>query len=149
MSDKLKHALNLAGQGYRVFPLEPDGKVPLIAEWQHKATADQKQVLAWWHIWPDANIGVATGQGLVVLDADCKDGKHGLDSLDMLDMLGLPESLRVTTPTGGVHVDLTTDPDLKVPNSVDSLRDYPDVDVRGENGFVVGRGSTIGEGVYT
>jgi hypothetical protein len=149
MSDKLKHALCLAADGFRVFPLEPDGKKPLIENWPERATTDEKQVLAWWQIWPEANIGVATGKGLVVLDADVKGGKPGLGSLVLIDLdHNLPETLRVRTPSGGVHVYLKTDPDLKVPNSVNSLRDYPGIDVRGDGGYVVGRGSTIGKGVY-
>src|SRR5688572_7118042 len=150
MSDKLTHALLLAGEhAFRVFPLRPMLKLPIIKAWQHEATTDEDRIHAWWEEWPNANIGVATGRGLVVLDVDCKKGKRGAESLARLDLdIGLPVTMRVTTPTGGVHLYLKTDPTLRVPNSVSILADYPDIDVRGENGYVVGRGSTVKDGMY-
>lgn len=71
--------------GLRVFPLRPKGKEPshLVAPSApgagdggfHKATTDQGQIAAWWLAEPEANIGIATGQGskILVLDVDVKD----------------------------------------------------------------------------
>ncbi len=135
-------ALGLARRGFRVFPLEPGGKVPLLDGWPSKATSEEEAITVWWSTWPNANIGVATGKGLVVLDADVKGGKRGLESLDLLDALGLPDSLRVSTPSGGVHVYLRCEGERG--NSVASLKGFPDIDVRGDGGFVVGPGSVVG-----
>lgn len=137
----IDHALELARNGFRVFPLEPNGKRPAIKAWPDLATTDEAKVREWWSKWPDANIGVATGRGLMVLDCDKKDGRPGLGSLALLDMLGLPRSMRVETPTGGVHVYLKTERPWS--NSVDRLKDFPGIDIRGEGGFVVGPGSLI------
>jgi hypothetical protein len=135
-------ALGLARRGFRVFPLEPGAKIPVYAfAWKDLASSDVSAIRSWWRQWPDANIGVATGRGLVVLDADVKGGKRGLESLDLLDALGLPDSLRVATPSGGVHVYLRCNGERG--NSVASLKGFPDIDVRGDGGFVVGPGSMV------
>ena len=60
-------ALDLARSGYRVFPLVPDGKVPLIPKERGghgclDATTDLAQVEEWWNQYPHANIGIATGR---------------------------------------------------------------------------------------
>jgi RecA-family ATPase len=152
-SSKLKWALDTASRGFRVFPIEPNTKRPKrYLPWKDAATTDPAAIIAWWGENPDYNIGVATGGKTFVVDADTKDGKPGLDSLAILDMLGLPESFRVATPSGGVHVYLKSD--IPHRNSVDSIADYPGIDVRAEDeygklGYVVGPGSTIDGKSYT
>jgi hypothetical protein len=150
ITSKVQSAAELALRGFRVFPLTPNAKdPPLFKGWKEKATTDVATIREWWAQWPDANIGVATGRGVFVLDADHKGGKLGLSSLDMLDLLGLPESMRVTTPTGGVHVYLRAPSDgTTIGNSVAALDEYPDIDVRADGGYVVGPGSTIGDAAY-
>lgn len=137
----LESALHLAALGYRVFPLEPNGKKPIIRQWPDLATTDETAIQRWWADRPDANIGIATGRGLLVLDCDTK-GRPGLESLELLDMMGLPPSLRVRTPTGGIHVYLASKAARS--NSVDALDGFPGIDVRADGGFVVAPGSTIG-----
>lgn len=136
--------MGLAAQGLRVFPLIPNGKQPAIKEWQREATPDAGKIDRWWRTsFSDSNIGIATGQGLLVIDADCKDGRPGLESLSLLDMEGLPESFRVRTPSGGVHVYLTYHPSAEISGGVDCLKGYPGIDIRADGGLVVGPGSTI------
>jgi len=143
-------ALTLAKAGYRVFPLTPNTKVAAIKEWPALATSKIQNVTAWWNTraYADCNVGVATGDGLVVLDCDTKPpskkwpkGRSGLDSLILLDTMGLEQSMRVATPNDGVHVYLKTT--TKWANSVDRLRDFPGIDIRGDGGYVVGPGSVI------
>lgn len=151
MNSFLESALDLARAGYRVFPLIPNGKTPAIKNWQTEATKIEERVHAWWWTgadYCDANIGIATGNGLVVLDCDTKppsakwpEGRKGLDSLALLDSLDLPRSMRVATPNNGVHVYLRTD--TKRFNSVDAMREFPGIDIRGDGGYVVGPGSVI------
>jgi len=144
---KLQSALALAGSGFRVFPLSPNSKVPPKEfPWKDEATTDEAKIRQWWEENPKYNIGVAAGHGLLVVDADCKNGKPGMQSLELLDMLGMPESLRVYTPSGGVHVYLKSDEDFQ--NRVDSLPDYPGIDIRSAGGYVVGPGSTLNGKAY-
>jgi hypothetical protein len=147
--DKKTSALALAARGFRVFPCRPDKKFPAFEGWQEAATTDPHLIAAWWSgMYREANIGVATGKGLLVLDFDAKNGKQGLKSLEEMDMLGLPWSYRVQTPSGGIHVYLTCSEDIGCSISADSIPGYPGLDVRCEGGLVLGAGSTIGEGAY-
>lgn len=138
---KLQSALHLADLGFRVFPIGHNSKKPAIDGWKEAATTDPARVKQWWKEDPGYNIGVATGQGIVVVDADVKDDRPGLDSLDILDMSGLPTSFRVATPSGGKHVYLTTA--HKHRNRVDTIPDHPGIDIRSDGGYVLGPGSTI------
>lgn len=56
---------------YPVFPCGPD-KRPLVKTGFHAASQDEAQIREWWRKWPDALVGVPTGQGtgLVVVDYD-------------------------------------------------------------------------------
>ena len=121
-------------RGRRIFPLWPGTKLPAIVEWQIKATSDPDIVKRIWSA-ADYNIGVLC-DGMIVLDADVKDGRPGLQSLEAL---GIDlDTYTVETPTGGRHA-YFTGPDVR--NSVQSLG--PGLDVRGKGGFVVGAGSII------
>jgi len=53
--------------GFRVVPCEPLGRKPLVAGGYAVASSNVEQVKEWWARWPDANIGVAAGRGLVAL----------------------------------------------------------------------------------
>ena len=81
---KLDHALELAASGFNVFPITPNRKKKPLVTFTADATKDEKQIRAWWDVWPDANIGICT-TGLLVIDVDVK-GKHNGDtSLDLLE----------------------------------------------------------------
>jgi RecA-family ATPase len=144
---KLEAAISAASVGFRVFPVLPDTKHPAIENWPDAATTDTATIRRWWRDDPDCNIGIATGDGLLVVDADTKQDRPGGHSLEMLDMLGLPDSYRVATPSGGTHVYLATNERHR--NRVDSIPDYPGIDIRGERGYVLAAGSTIGGKPYT
>jgi Bifunctional DNA primase/polymerase, N-terminal len=75
MSVFLEAALQYAGRGWRCFPLKPRDKVPLVKGGFKAATVAPSQIEAWWKRWPDANIGIATGQasGIMVIDLDSPD----------------------------------------------------------------------------
>lgn len=139
---KVQSALALAASGFSVFPVQPDTKVPKTGlKWKEAATTHPNTISRWWRENPDYNIGVAAGKGLLVLDVDIKHGKQGLDSLVMLDMLGLPDSVRVQTPSGGLHVYLRSDRPFS--NRVGTIPNYPGLDIRTDGGYVLGPGSTI------
>lgn len=65
----MDRALHLADQGYRVFPVR-ENKAPLVTAWPERATTDPEKVRAMWAKDLDAGVGIATGDGLVVVDLD-------------------------------------------------------------------------------
>lgn len=139
---KIDHALALAAKGFRVFPLSPGSKVPpKDFAWKAEATTDAAAIRKWWGNEPDYNVGIATGYGTIVVDADTKKGKPGLASLALLDSMDLPDSLRVATPSGGVHVYLRTPGQHR--NRVDSIEGFKGIDIRSDGGYVVGPGSVL------
>ena len=99
-------ALAYARRGVPVFPCAPGGKRPLTRNGFWDATTEARRIEAWWGRWPAANVGVPTGRrsGLLVLDADPRDG--GFESLALLERENgpPPETARARTGGGGVHV---------------------------------------------
>jgi len=141
-------AVDLARMGFRVFKLKVGDKTPDVSKPYDVASSDPGVVH---RVWTnpvngesvDNNIGVACGNGLMVLDVDVKNGKPGMQSLEFLEDMGLPiDGLRVRTPSGGIHVYLEVPPDTHIPNSVEKIA--AGVDVRGHHGYVVGAGSVVG-----
>lgn len=149
----LEYALTYAACGWAVFPVygilagqcacgNPDcsspGKHPMTSNGCKAATTDIKQITDWWSHNPDTNIGIATGSasGLVVVDVDDGEGKVGSKSLRKLesDFEPLPREFVVRTGGGGLHIYLTS-PHKEIRNSAGKVAD--NVDIRGENGYVV------------
>lgn len=133
-------ALALAANGYRVFPLAPDSKRPIIKNFPDKATTDTATVRKWWSR-PDRDVAIATGKGLVVVDPDAKDGKPGLANWQTLaDLHGLPApAFDLTTQSGGRHIYYRADKGY----GNGSGRIAPGIDHRCEGGFVKFYGDRI------
>lgn len=144
----LEAALQYASRGWRVFPCHgavtgpapgtlactcnkanctAPAKHPKIREWQKAASTTPQQIQMWWRRWPNANIGLATGRGLVVLDLD------GVDEVAAFAAIvkphgGLPETLVAQTGRG-FHIYLAGD--WQTTRKVNGLL------VRGRGGFVI------------
>jgi hypothetical protein len=73
-------ALRYAELGWPVLPLVAGGKAPRISKREggrgyKDATTSPAAIERWWARWPDSNIGIATGQGvLAVVDVDPREG---------------------------------------------------------------------------
>jgi hypothetical protein len=110
------------------------------------ASTDPGQIRRWWSRWPEANIGIPTGErsGLLVLDID----DHGFTSLDALEEEHgpLPETLTVRTGGGGMHLYLKYPPGSGIRNSAGKVG--LGLDVRGEGGYVVAPPSRTDKGPY-
>lgn len=108
------------------------GKHPRTLKGVKDATRDVGQIRSWWEIWPAANIGIAAGLGMVVIDVD---GAEGLNSLFELERLygPLPTGLRVRTGSGGLHIYLATTEHFA--NSMSAVG--PGIDIRSEGAYVV------------
>lgn len=144
-------ALRHAAQGRAVFPLQPNGKRPLIAKEDgghgcKDATTDEDKIRAWWSAHPAANVGIATGKasGITVLDVDGPEGaatarrlaeQHGTFS----------NTTRVRTRKGW-HLYFRYKPGLK--NKVRILGPDSGLDVRNDGGYVVAPGSVIDGHLY-
>lgn len=137
-------ALWYASVGLRVFPLSPGSKIPFKGSGGcHDATSDPERINAWWGGNPAANIGLATGHTVDVVDVDGLKGQlsraHNAPMFDSLHVLGV-----VTTPRpGGMH--------LYVPRKegiTNGAGLLPGVDYRGLGGYVVAPPSTNEQGTY-
>ena len=137
-SDKLlKHAQWYARHNLPVFPCKPKDKVPATPHGCKDATTDPEQVAAWWNGVYLYNIGIATGNGVVVLDVDINHnaGKYGDETLEELERQygPLPDTWMCLTGGGGVHYYFACDdPALTVGTGF-----APGLDYRGAGGYVI------------
>lgn len=136
----LDAALDYVGRGFEVFPVNPEKKQSHKAEeysgTKWGKTSDPDQVWKDWQKWPNANVGIATGQGsgFWAIDLDVKD--NGLEAWKKFcGDLDLPQTVTVRTPSGGRHYWFRWPEEGDVFNSVRKLG--PGIDVRGEGGIVV------------
>lgn len=97
-------AFDLAGAGFRVFPLCPRGKTPLRGGWQGVATDDPDEAYSLWKRWAptkDANIGCATGKQ-VLLDFDSDEALRIFTELAEARG-GIPETVAAKSGRPGGH----------------------------------------------
>ena len=122
LADPMVWALSYAAKGFPVLPLRsltPEGecdcgrqecaddptkraKHPRTAHGWEDATTDEQQIRSWWEMWPNANIGMATVNKLVVVDID---PRHGGDETwaELCAGHELPECPTARTGSGGWH----------------------------------------------
>lgn len=147
----LSAALDHAASGRRVFPVHSsvDGrcscpaaadcdrpaKHPRIKDWQKRATTDPATIRRWWSEWPDANIGIPTGETFDALDIDGAKGEASLS------WLGHGGEIHVLTPHGRHFWYWPTGRG----NRVGIL---PGVDWRGRGGYVLAPPSVVDGAVY-
>ena len=86
----------------------------------------------WWRAWPDANVGVRTGNGLLVIDIDPRN--HGDESWRALET---EHGIQLPTPTvntggGGVHLYLAVDRRVECKTNL-----WPGIDIKGDGGYVI------------
>jgi hypothetical protein len=135
----LPEALSLAERGYPIFPChtprsggcscgDPEcddiGKHPRTKNGFKDATTDPEQIRLWWGRWPDANIGMPTGQA------------SGLDALDVdldvpLNGFRPPSGPVSKTGGGGLHRF------YRHRNGVKNSQNPGEPHVRGEGGYVI------------
>ena len=126
-------ALFYARDGLRIFPLRPGGKAPLTRRGFKAATRDEATIRQWWTATPNANIGAATGNGVIVVDVDPPEGPDSLRGL--FAEHGQIATLTGETPRGGSHLWLRVPKGVTVRNSAGKLGSG--LDVRGDGGYVV------------
>lgn len=136
----LLSALKYAAAVKAVFPCNPDNKQPLCKGGFKSATTDADQISKWWQQFPRAMIGLPTGaiNNIMVIDVDTLQG-HNADGFKSLEQLQnnigqLPETLIVSTPTGGRHI-YFEHPGEKLKNSAGKLGEG--LDTRADGGYVI------------
>jgi Bifunctional DNA primase/polymerase, N-terminal/Primase C terminal 1 (PriCT-1) len=132
-SERLRKSLEYAERGWPVFPCMPGGKKPLTRHGHLDATTDRSRITAWWNRWPDANIGIPTGEGSGILALDV-DQRAGLDALKA-EHGELPATRTHSTGSGGMHYLLAYPAGAEIRNSAGKLS--KGLDVRGEGGYIV------------
>jgi hypothetical protein len=147
----LRIALELAEQGFHVFPLLPDSKKPAIKDFPNRATRDPEKIKDFWtdpvmELEQNFNIGISTTRfgdngALIVVDVDNKGDKRGDDVLFDLELEGkeLPRTFAQRTPTGGRHIVLFHHEPVKQGVSVLGKG----LDIRSKGGYIVAAGSWI------
>lgn len=118
------------------------GKHPMVSGGVKSASDDVDGVRRWAENHPTCNWAVACGQvsGIVVIDIDPRHG--GGESFDQWELdrrrPSMPETTRVRTGGGGIHIVYSIPDGRKARNRVNWL---PGVDVRGDGGYVILPGS--------
>ncbi len=147
-------ALSYAERGYSVFPVceavpadggyrcacslgaacPQIGKHPRTQHGFHDASTDEAQIRRWWTQWPNANIGIRTGNGYAVLDVDVDKG--GDYSLELLEAKHgkLPETRQAVSGSGGSHHWFRLPEGVQLA-SCNGFR--PGLDIRSDGGYVV------------
>mgnify|MGYP004448381815 FL=1 len=98
------------------------------------ATTDPEQIKKWWDTWPDADIGIATGDGLLVIDVDAYRG--GVESLRDLEKQydSLPHTPTVINGSGDGALNIY----LRVPEGIKFKgKIAPGIDIQSDGGYVV------------
>jgi uncharacterized protein YdaU (DUF1376 family) len=147
-SSLLDSSLDFASRDWRVLPVHTvhkgicschnqcgkPGKHPHIKDWGKRASSKTTQIKNWWKRWPDANIGIATGEqsGIFVVDIDGDQGSATLAKL-MAERDWQPNTLTAVTGRGKHLYFLHPGKTLK--NSAGRIGSG--VDVRGEDGYVI------------
>jgi bifunctional DNA primase/polymerase-like protein len=147
----LAAALNLANQGFRVFPAQPVKKTggwskpPYISQWKSSASSDPSQIMQWWRHFPDA-IPALCCDDIIVIDADRHlngpDGVAALESMIASQHPWPPHPIVLTPSNGQHHYFQQTSP--KLGNGTGQLP--TGIDVRGTGGFVIGLGAVLPDG---
>lgn len=129
-------ALAFARAGVAVFPCVAGGKRPRTRHGLLDATTDPGQVADWWARWPQANIGLATGDHVEVVDVDHRPAGSGFVPLERARTAGLTErwACIVRTPSWGLHLYYPVQPGRPQRSWAEAS---VHVDFRGTGGYVL------------
>lgn len=149
----LDAALGYAARGWPVVPIfevltdgscacgkatcDPRGKHPRTLHGLKDATTDTDRVRAWYSDAPNANVAIATGRGLLVIDVDQKPDKDGVASLRALEAQHgeLPLTRTIQTGSGGYHLYFGYPPELALGSASGKLG--IGIDHRADDGYVI------------
>lgn len=130
-------ALSYVEKGLPIFPCNAQNKRPLTENGFHDASADAETVRQWWERWPNAMIGMPTGEqtNFWVLDIDDP------EAFERACPIEIPRTRRVDTGKG-YHLYFRHDPAKPVRNAQKTSRGWPfaslpGAETRGDGGYVI------------
>jgi hypothetical protein len=97
------------------------------------ATRKPDVICRWWTRWPDANIAVRTGDGLLVVDVDGPEGEAALAALEARYGTLPPTRTQRTGREGGRHLFFTS----AFGHTIGSRSLGPGLDLKADGGYVV------------
>jgi hypothetical protein len=137
---KVSEALKLVDRGIAVFPCDPTPdpnkdnkpkKTPLTKHGFKDSTADPAQIREWWREYPDALIGVPTGDRFVVIDCDL----HHRRALGWyFDHAVRLITRKHTTGSGGTHLLFRPHAGF---GTISAGKIAPHIDTRGIGGYII------------
>ena len=140
----LAAAIYWANKGFKVFPLRKFLKTPATPHGLKDGTTNLNKIDDWFnnpaHHY---NLGLCCGSGLVVIDIDVKGEVDGRIELQRLNQQygELPDTLTISTPSGGFHKYFFYPKELLLKSSANQLG--KGVDIRAEGGYVVAAPSVL------
>ncbi len=124
-------ALAYAEAGFKVLPVVPGDKNPLIPGGFNNASSDPDQVRAWWNDYPEANIGLPMeSNGLVAIDIDDYKDNEMEAWKAFMGGKSLPDTLVQTSARGGTHHIYRHEQGASYPGFPGDLTSSDHVDVR-------------------
>lgn len=129
--NKIEQIKQYQKQQMSVILLQPKDKKPLLSSWAEfqSRRGTEEEVMEWFEKWPDANIGIVTGQvsGIDVVDFDTE------EAFEQAKQNGLPDVPMVQTARG-CHLYFKHTDGLRKGKNQQSL---PDVDLQADGAYVV------------
>lgn len=123
--------------GEEATPCDKPGKHSRgIDSWKKRATTDAEIIKNWARKFPNANIGIATGEqsGLLVIDLDGDDGICAWEAL-LAANSQIDDTVTVRTGSGGRHIWFAYPEGADLTISASTIA--PKIDMRGEGGYIV------------
>lgn len=140
-------ALYYVRQGLKVLPLSPGTKIPLgdrdgccggtHARGSLDASSDPAFVVGWWRRHPTANVGIATGHRVDVIDQDGPEGAVSWARIGRAEAWPAVIGVACTPRSGGVHRYVAATGDGN------GAKIAPGIDYRGAGGYVVAPPSIV------
>lgn len=130
MPSILDAALEYLDRGFSVIPVNRADKKPYV-KWQEftKRLPTEDELYRWWEVWPNANVAIICGSisGIWAVDAD---GPAGIDWMTA----NLPKTGAYSITAKGLHAIYLAPKGTPIRNAV---RLAPEVDIRGDGGYIV------------
>lgn len=160
MKSLLDSAIDLAAQGFRVFPVKPRAKQPpMLKEFWERASTDPEELRRLWKFDPVMGVGESYNPAistthfrvdrhivaLIVIDVDPKHG--GWDSLEDLQIIQgyhLPDTYEQHTPSGGAHYVYW----IETACAGSESKLAPGLDIRSHHNYILGAGAETDAGLY-